>query len=219
MLKEEVNISDALSDNHKLLSQLGDVYRLTQCFHDSKSFVSWTEENFGEYYIKYNLEKKIERYGLNLTSLEGKLDDRLALDSLGEYNKKNGTTYTESDFNVKTPAYENEDLKQCVKDFEPYLTRTHVLKLEPGGYFPPHRDWGAAFRLIVPLQNCDTPYVYFMLDGKPIEKFSTGYVHFVNTHKEHVLFNASFKPSYWLIMNVNPEEQAIRNVFYNLQVS
>jgi len=202
------------------LTQLGDVYATTHKFKDSEKFVRWTEENFD--YVRYNPRKKVERYGLSITSLHGNIDGIPDLDSLYEYNIENNTLYKEEDFKTKTPVYENQDLQQCVRDFEPYFFRTHILKLDPGGYFPPHRDLQSgmnSFRLIVPLSNCDFPGVNFIVDENIIRKWYTGHVHFVNTLKEHILFNASFEPSYWLIMNIEVKEEAIKKVLYNLKVT
>jgi hypothetical protein len=104
------------------------------------------------------------------------------------------------------------------------LFRTHILKLNPGGYFPPHRDalMGKSFRLIVPLKNCKAPSVNFVLEDK-ILNFEEGRVYFVDTIRMHYIFNGTspdkdrFDPSYWLIMNVRCNEQSVNEVLSNLK--
>ena len=48
-------------------------------------------------YSQYNPRKDISRYGLSITSLDGKLGG-VDLDSIKEYNKENNTNYDELSF-------------------------------------------------------------------------------------------------------------------------
>ena len=51
--------------------------------------------NISKYeWLKYNPRKDINRYGLSVTSLDGKLTG-IDLDSISEYNKENNTSYNE----------------------------------------------------------------------------------------------------------------------------
>ena len=104
------------------------------------TFIEWTENNFD--YVKYNPRKKIERYGLSITSLDGGLSGIPDLDSLLEYNKENNTNLEEENFDVPTPVYEqSNELQRFVEPYKEHLFRTHILKLDPGGFFPKHRDY------------------------------------------------------------------------------
>ncbi len=141
----------------------------------------------------YNPSKPFKRYGLSLTSLDGGMSGIPDLDSLYEYNKKHNTHYNELSFATPTPL-----LTQCfgseIEKFLPYLGRSHFIKLEPGGYFPIHRDQRfnriKSFRLFLPILNCNVPIFYFILDNQ-ILNFSNHSIYFINTCLPHTVFNAS----------------------------
>lgn len=184
------------------LTQYGSVFPLTLHFRRARQYVEWTEDNFN--YSQYNPRKPNNRYGLSLTSLDGGTSGGPDLDSIPEYNRENGTDYRERDFSVITPAYSKE-LQEVLQPFNPFLFRTHVLKLGPGGFFPPHRDQISelrSFRLIIPLKNTSPPSCMFVVDGE-IKQWQEGRVYFVDTVKEHTLVNASYQNSYWLVANVD----------------
>ena len=73
-----------------------------------------------------------------------------------------------------------------------------------------------AFRLIVPLKNCNPPKVNFVLEDK-ILNFEEGRLYFVDTVKMHYIFNASHDPSYWLVMNVKCTKESVEKVLMNLE--
>ena len=206
--------------NYEHLALLGKQYPLTYQLPNPHQKVDITEEQFE--YVKYNPRKDIDRWGLSLTSLDGEMSGSPDLDSLLEYNRENNTQYREDDFNVKTPAYHH--FEEVLKPFEPWLFRTHILKLNPGGYFPPHRDalGLGACRLIVPLKNCNPPSVNFVLDNE-ILTWEEGRLYFVDTIKMHYIFNGTspdvgiFDPSYWLIMNVQCHEKSVEEIIMHLQ--
>lgn len=187
----------------------GDKFRLKGRIKNPTSLVRWTEEKFE--YVKYNPRKNVPRWGLSVTSLDGELSGVPDLDSLHEYNAENGTTYTELDFNEKTIVYENPQITEILEPYSEHITRTHILKIGPGGFFPPHRDSFedkiSTVRLIVPLKNCDIENgVFFLLEDKPL-RWEEGTLYFLNTTKVHTLFNASFNDSYWLVVNlINSKE-------------
>ena len=87
---------------------------------------------------------------------------------------------------------------------EPYLGRTHVIKLNRGGYFPPHRDNKhsniESFRLFLPL-NYDSRTTFFMLEDKKME-FSNGTMYFIDTAKMHTLFHCADNPFYFVVVNM-----------------
>lgn len=203
------------------LTTFGAQYELKLRMNDSEDFVDWTEEKFK--YVKYNPRKENNRYGLSITSLDGGLSGKPDLDSVYEYNKENGTEWTERDFKTFTPAYEWESLKKCLKPFEGHIFRTHILKLNTGGFFPPHRDHPDedfrdtkkivfdTFRLIMPLKDCDTPGMSFVLEDK-ILHWKQGSFYFVDTAKMHYLFNCQSEPAYWLVVNVDVNEDTVSQV-------
>lgn len=203
---------------YQYLSAYGTVVETTHQLNDPFKFVSWTEENFS--YVKYNPRKDINRYGLSLTSLKGGLDGIPDLDSLLEYNRENGTRYTEKDFRTYTPLYEYNDLKSCIAPIEKYLFRSHILKLGTGGFFPAHRDfWGMDFdsyRIIIPLQNMNPPHFTFIIDGIP-QYWNYGSFYFVDTAKMHYLFNASLVDTYMLVLNVELNEDTIKFITTKLK--
>lgn len=221
------------------LTAFGSQYPLHYKMKDSEKFIEWTEEKFE--YVKYNPRKPVNRYGLSITSLDGGLSGIPDLDSLIEYNIEHQTNYTERDFATPTPVLEWPSLKNILKPFEGHIFRTHVLKLGWGGFFPPHRDhpdtslWDNSsrdpetkcwvgepnkvsldtFRLIMPLKNCDTPNMNFVLEEK-ILHWRQGVLYFVDTARMHYLFNTSVNPSYWLVVNVDVNDSTLANVLRNI---
>lgn len=208
------------------LTTFGSQYVLKRRMDDASNFVDWTEEKFD--YVRYNPRKENNRFGLSITSLDGGLSGRPDLDSVYEYNYENKTKWTERDFKTFTPVYEWESLKECLKPFEGHIFRTHILKLGPGGFFPPHRDHPDedfhhtnkiifdTFRLIVPLKHCNPPYMNFVFENK-ILNWEQGVVYFVDTAKVHYLFNSSDEPSYWLVVNVDVNEDTVATICRNMK--
>jgi hypothetical protein len=203
---------------YNYLSAYGTVYETTHRLNDPEKFIKWTEENFT--YVKYNPRKDINRYGLSLTSLNGELDGVPDLDSLYEYNKENKTSYGERDFRTFTPLYEYQELQECIKPIEKYLFRSHILKLGPGGFFPPHRDFYGmnfdSFRIIVPLLNMDPPAFTFIVDAE-VQHWNHGSFYFVDTAKMHYLFNAGFSNVYMLVLNVELNEDTVNFITKNMK--
>jgi hypothetical protein len=162
--------------NH--LTVYGLVYDTNHFLPQSENFVAWSEENFD--YVHYNPRKDIKRYGLSITSLDG------------------GTSGVPL-------VYEHPDLKKILDPIRTHLFRSHIIRLDSGGFFPPHRDFGGlgidSFRLIIPLQNTNVPEFTFIVDGK-IQHWVNGRVYFVDTAKMHYLFNSGFKPTYFIVLNV-----------------
>ena len=203
------------------LTTFGSQYPLVLNMFDSEEFIEWTEKNFT--YVRYNPRKEVNRYGLSITSLDGGMSGIPDLDSVFEYNKENGTQWTERDFKVPTPVFEWKSLKKFLSLFGNHIFRTHILKLEAGGFFPPHRDHPDedfhhtnkivfdTFRLIVPLKNCNPPGMNFVLEDKLLH-WHQGVVYFVDTAKMHYLFNANFDPAYWLVVNIDVNDETVATV-------
>jgi hypothetical protein len=151
--------------------------------------------------------------------LDGKLSGIPDLDSLLEYNRENNTDISELDIDKPTPVYEYA--LPYFKNIAPYICRTHVIRLNPCGSFPIHRDNKTydieSFRLFVPLSNCNPPITYFILEDK-ILHFNKGYVYFIDTCLEHVLFNASAsKTSSFIVINVKLCEESVDAVIKTLR--
>lgn len=202
--------------NYERILSFGDIIELNiscnvnNLFKEINSF-KWAQ---------YNPRKTITRYGLSITSLDGKLNGP-DLDSIYEYNKDNDTKYDETSFCTTTPVYDmSSEIQRVVDPFINNLCRSHILHLPAGGHFPPHRDlshyesYQKTFRIIVPLKNCNPKSMYFMYEDKPII-FNHGYAYFINTNKEHSVF--SFGNSYFVVMNVKFNEDSARAVINNLK--
>lgn len=197
------------------LSNLGNVVPLNLFVHfeDIKKTISAYKEHFKPYTPK---KEGCNRYGLSLTSRDGSLADGTGLQSLYEYNKQHGTHLDEPDFRKWTPVFNDSlSLKSAMKPFHNCMGRSHILKLNKGGFFPPHRDLlPRSFRLFVSLTS-NSHYI-FTLDQKNIS-FEQNQVYFVNTVLVHSLF--SFKnESLFIVFNIDYSEEAVRGVFNNLGV-
>lgn len=202
--------------NYHTLTQYGSLMELNVSTNAEK-LVEWSNK-FD--WVKYNPRKDVNRWGLSITSLDGGLSGVPDLDSLYEYNKENGTQYTEQDFDKPTPAL-NDQIKDVLAPWEGHYYRTHFLKFGPGGFFPPHRDWdyetftNKSFRLIMPLENVNPPYFNFVYEDK-ILNWKTGSLYFLDTIKMHYLFNCSLLDSYWIVVNVAVNEHTIKTTLGKL---
>lgn len=202
---------------YSALTRFGAVYCLDP-YDDPNKFLT-NIKPFSEKWVQYNRRKDIRRYGLSITSLDGGFSGIPDLDSIREYNIANGTSLTELDFRTPTDVYQY--IINWVGFLEGNICRTHVLKLQPGGFFPIHRDNGTlsinSFRLFIPLINCNPPNTYFILDGKPIQ-FEHGYIYFIDTCIEHLFFNASIKDSYSIVVNVELTQENVTRVLEQKRV-
>lgn len=202
--------------NH--LTVFGSFYATTHKMQDTRKFVKWTEEKFQ--YVRYNPRKEINRYGLSITSLDGGLSGRPDLDSLLEYNRENNTKYTEKDFKIPTPVYYWESLEKILQPIKNYLFRSHILKINPAGYFPPHRDFYGmnveSFRIIIPLMNCNPPNFTFLLEDK-ILHWEEGCMYFLDTAKMHYLFNTNSEAAYMIVLNIDLNVETVDFVTRNLK--
>lgn len=196
----------------------GDKIAIGKKMNDPREFIKWTEKNFE--YVTYNSRKGTNhRYGLSITSLDGGLSGVPDLDSIYEHNFENNTNYTELDFNVPTPVYYYKSLSKLLDPIKNCVTRSHILKLKPGGFFPPHRDargnYLETFRLLIPLQNCNPPRLNFVLEDK-ICNWENGRMYFLNTFKMHYLFNSSYENSYIIVVNALLNEDTVSYVTNNM---
>lgn len=146
-------------------------------------------------WVRYQPHKlENNRFGLSVTSLDGNYSGEPDLYSLREYRDMTGKNYNEGDFKRRTNIVNFiPELQNLLDFFEPNLGRTHFIKLNPGGFFPPHRDNGLlpsspTFRIIVPIQNFHYRCVKWIQDEK-IVNFNVGRTYFVNTTKVHSVFS------------------------------
>jgi hypothetical protein len=204
------------SELYSILARYGNCYQLNvsgntgQLIEDLKQFDNdWKP---------YNPRKGVNREGLSITSLDGGLSGIPDLDSIYEYNLHHNTRVNEHSFKTKTPVY-----RYCAPwlDFiEPYMSRTHLIRLHGGGYFPIHRDNKTVeisnFRLFIPIKNCGYPDMTFVLDRQMLN-FNEGAVYFLDTCKEHYLFNSGLNSvSTFMVVNVELTEEAVRAVLKNM---
>lgn len=172
----------------------------------------------------YNPRKPdINRKGLSVTSLDGGFSGIPDLDSLKEYNKINGTNYTEENFKNRTNIVNFIPELNKILDLFPDHGRCHFLKLDAGGFFPPHRDNGFSsslpntFRIIVPINNFNKYQMSWIHDGHPLY-LDEGRTYFLNTTKIHSLF--SFVDNCCcFVMNITASDKSIRTILQNLMIS
>jgi len=163
-------------------------------------------KQFDDDWYQYNEFKPyIPRQGLCILNEDGVNKAGPAISSLKEWNRIHDANWQESDFTVPTPVFHKcQDLQNLLTPILPYINRTHILRIPPGGYFPPHRDsrklHQEAFRLIMPLSNSASPWFRFMIEDRTLN-WDNGNLYAVNTTLEHTLFNAGTKDSLWLVIN------------------
>ena len=155
-------------------------------------------------WVEYNKSKPgHNRYGLSLTSLDGGMSGEIDLSSILEYNRNNGTKFTEFDFFTKTALCGDiPEFSRLIDMFSEsslganHIGRSHIIKMNKGGFFPLHRDGNRIealhlqpFRIILPL--CDispNDHLIWLHDEKPIH-LKKGEYYLVNTSKKHCVFS------------------------------
>jgi hypothetical protein len=134
------------------------------------------------------------RYGLSVTSLDGGYSGEPDLYSLREYQQNTGKSYWEADFKRRTSIVEFiPEINPLLDYFEPAVGRTHFLRLDKGGFFPPHRDNGAivdvpTYRILVPINKFNINDMKWIHEEK-ILNLHLGTTYFINTTKIHSLFS------------------------------
>lgn len=164
---------------------------------------------FNDNWRQYNPNKDIKRKGLSITSLEGKFEGP-DLDTIGQ------SQYDESSFRIETPAA--GFARKWLDPFEGSVVRSHVIHLEPGGYFPTHRDDFrdeiTTMRIFIPLQNCNPDDgMWFMLEDKALQ-FKYGRSYFINTCLSHTVFSTLH--SYFLVMNVEVNKNSYMTIMKHM---
>ena len=199
------------------LSSLGDIVPLdfTIDIKKLKNELSLFDNDWKQ----YNPRKPNNRQGLSITSLDGGLSGVPDLDSLFEYNKQNGTEISEVDINVKTPVASNLSVIQPLLDTFDTLGRSHFIRLNQGGFFPPHRDGKilgvTCFRIITLCQNCNLSQFNFIYEGQ-VQKLDPGRPYFINTRKTHSVVSY-VEDSVQCVLNIPLTEENYRSVIKNLE--
>lgn len=145
-------------------------------------------------WVKYQPHKPNNRYGLSVTSLDGNFSGEPDLYSLREWNQMHGTNYWEANFKARTNIVEFiPELNLFLDFFGDSLGRVHFLRLDAGGFFPPHRDNGAivdspTFRIIVPINNFGKHQMKWIQEDEPIQ-LEAGKTYFINTTRVHSVFS------------------------------
>ena len=199
---------------HELFS-LGNIIPLE--LHVDYDEVERIISKYKEHFKIYNPRKEgYNRYGLSITSKDGGFSGIPDLDSLYEYNKENGTGYDEPDFREKTPFFHScHSLKSALKPFHNFMGRSHILRLDKGGFFPPHRDMGdISFRLFISFSKIDL--YSFILDEKKIF-LQKNHVYCINTCLSHSLFSFE-NNNFFAVFNIDLSQPAVRAVFNHLLI-
>lgn len=196
------------------LLRLGNVFELDFNFDALK--IQREIEQFSGNWQQYNPYKpQNPRTGLSITSLDGGLSGKPDLYSLREFYQKEGKLYRERDFSVPTPVYHAcESIQPMLNLFRPYLGRTHFLRFEPGGYFPPHRDGAGAdeadtFRIFVPLLGVSRNNFVFLYNEERLV-LEIGCTYFINTLVNHSLF--AFAPVTVMVCNVILNHETVKRL-------
>lgn len=154
-------------------------------------------EPYKEHWVPYNSKKDIvnNRWGLPITSHTGKVSDNMHLNSFGYMQREMGIELKEENFNLPTEVYHNcNEIKRLVDIFIPHIGRVHLLRVDQGGFFPPHRDMpGLApeyFRLTCMFGNC-SDFNYSMHLHDNIFRPERNHLYFVNYQQNHNVFSFS----------------------------
>ena len=201
-----------------LIVHFGDIIELNDLHLDIQHIQKVLDESL--HWVQYNPRKQIKRYGLSVTSVDGGYSGIPDLDSLREYNMLNGTAFTEKMFRKRTPICDELNLNPLLNMWEPWLGRAHFLKLDAGGFFPPHRDNGLSLppntiRILIPIRWKKGSAVWIQ-DGQILD-LEEGKGYFVNTTKNHHLFSYTDN-SYLLVLNVMTNPETIHRVAGNAKI-
>ena len=154
-------------------------------------------EQFKDNWCPYNVKKDANnnRWGLPITSHSGDVMDNYHLNSFGYMQKYHDVELKEENFTTPTEVYNKiPELAKLVDAFAPDIGRVHLLRVDQGGFFPPHRDFPGVgpewMRLLLVFGKCKPENFVHMLDGKPMYP-DPGYLYFVNFQKDHSVFSFS----------------------------
>ena len=198
------------------LSNLGDVVPLGINVDIEKTKKEL--EYFEDEWKQYNPRKPNARQGLSITSLDGELSGIPDLDSLLEYNVLNNVRIKEVDINVRTPVAERVKSIKPLLDIFDTLGRSHFIRLNRGGFFPPHRDSKllnvSCFRVITLCHNCNRNQFNFIYEDRLLN-LKPGKPYFINTRKVHSVFSY-VDDSVQCVLNVPLTEENYKAISKNL---
>jgi hypothetical protein len=130
--------------------------------------------------------------------------------------------HRDSEFKVRTPlSLEIPEVNELFNFFEEDLGRSHFLRLDKGGFFPPHRDheWrlpNDTFRIVVPFYNFHSQHMSWIFDGKVLQ-LREGTAYFMNTTKAHSLFSYVDNCT-MLVLNVKASATIMRSLITKMRV-
>jgi len=201
------------------LTQLGDQVKTKWCIDHHA--VENQLEQFNDKWCPYNAKKDTHnnRWGLPVTSHTGDVMDNYHLNSFGHMQKYHDVEMKEENFNTPTEVYHAiPDIAKLVDVFSPDIGRVHLLRIDKGGFFPPHRDFqGIApdyFRLLCVFGRCSPENYVQMIDGKPLYP-EPGYVYLTNFQLDHSVFSFSDN-LYSLVLTVKNTKRTHQLVMQNL---
>jgi hypothetical protein len=172
---------------------------------------------------QYNSYKDgYNRYGLSMTSLDGGYSGVPDLESLLDHYRETKEIYYDKDFKVRTPlVYEIPEISELFDFFGDSLCRSHFLRLDRGGFFPPHRDheWDLpndVFRIVIPFYNFHSQHMSWIFDGKVIQ-LREGVTYFMNTTKAHSLFSY-VDGCTMLVLNVKADHETMKKLMQKMRI-
>jgi hypothetical protein len=177
------------------LCNMGNIVKLK--LHFNGDSVLQKLEPFKDNWCPYNVKKdKVNnRWGLPLTSHTGDIADNYHLNSFGYMQKYHDVEMKEENFNTPTSVYNAlPEISHIVEQFRPDIGRVHFLRVDQGGFFPPHRDFPGPdpeyFRLLAVFGKSKPENYVHLLDGKTFYP-ETGVLYFVNFQLDHSVFSFS----------------------------
>lgn len=119
--------------------------------------------------------------------------DNYHLNSFGHMQRYHDVEMKEENFTTPTEVYNKiPQLASLVDAFAPDIGRVHLLRVDEGGFFPPHRDFPGVgpeyFRLLCTFGKAQPENYAHILDKQLIYP-DPEYVHFINFQKEHSVFS------------------------------
>jgi hypothetical protein len=177
------------------LTNLGNYTKLNLAI-DSKTVVEQLDQ-FKDNWCPYNVKKDSHnnRWGLPVTSHTDDAIDNYHLDSFGRMQRYHDVELKEENFTNPTAVYDAvPDIKNLVDIFSPDIGRAHLLRVDQGGFFPPHRDFAGTapeyFRLLCVFGNC-TEFDYAQILHDTPFRPQPEFLYFVNFQLNHSVFSFS----------------------------
>lgn len=185
------------------------------------SHTQWVLDNkFADHWIPYNQKKDQvnNRWGLPVTSYTGEIDDNYHLNSFSYMKKVHGVELKEENCTTPTPVYDElPEIAGIMDKFRPDIGRVHFLRVDQGGFWPPHRDFHTIapdwLRLTTVFGKCKPENSVLLIDGEPTY-FDPGYFYFVNFQLDHSVFSFS-NSLYLLVLTVANTEQNVNTILGN----